>query len=111
MLNRLSHVAPRSRRLVLLQPAADQRDKSVEERDKRNKNDKKDSVACVRAALVLAATLAIALTGAIVRAQPPATGATPQPPTAGSGPNAARDEGIPVENQLVRARCGGCHKT
>ena len=34
-----------------------------------------------------------------------------QPPAAGGAAPAIRDEGIPVENDLVRSRCGGCHKS
>jgi quinohemoprotein amine dehydrogenase len=39
-------------------------------------------------------------------------GAQTGPPPAATPPaTPARDEGIPVQNELVRARCGSCHKT
>src|SRR5262245_12059198 len=46
--------------------------------------------------------LSIFLIASSARTQPPAP-ASPQTP--------ARDEGIPVQNDLVRARCGSCHRS
>ena len=36
--------------------------------------------------------------------------AAAQPPTAAPAATPAADEGIPVESELVRAKCGACHK-
>jgi quinohemoprotein amine dehydrogenase len=52
--------------------------------------------------VVVAAALFVSA-ASTVRAQPPAA--------AGRDAAVIRDEGIPVENDLVRSRCGGCHKS
>jgi quinohemoprotein amine dehydrogenase len=37
--------------------------------------------------------------------------AAAQPPPAAPAATPAQDEGIPVQSELVRSKCGGCHKT
>jgi len=53
--------------------------------------------------LVIAWSLAIVCVPASARAQ--------GPPRSSAADEAAVDEGIPIQSPLVRARCGGCHKS
>jgi quinohemoprotein amine dehydrogenase len=40
-----------------------------------------------------------------------AASAAAQQPPARKSPDAPADEGFPIQNELVRARCGGCHRS
>jgi quinohemoprotein amine dehydrogenase len=51
------------------------------------------------------ATAFLACGAAAAQAQPPA------PPAASASATAARDEGFPIDNDVVRSRCGGCHRS
>jgi quinohemoprotein amine dehydrogenase len=42
--------------------------------------------------------------------QPPAPQQSPAPPPAEASDNIPRDEGIPVSNDLVKRKCGTCHR-
>jgi quinohemoprotein amine dehydrogenase len=56
-------------------------------------------------------TVTAMLAGGSALAQTPATPATSPPGTGGDSVARALDAGIPVQSDLVRARCGGCHKS
>lgn len=75
----------------------------------------------LRPSHALASALPIALVSLVTCAIPRAAAAEAadqQPATqqasaqqSGPIPNVARDEGFPIENDLVRTRCGGCHRS
>jgi quinohemoprotein amine dehydrogenase len=56
---------------------------------------------------MIASLFVLALASASPAQTPPASPAQTPP----AAPDAAKDVGIPVQSELVRAKCGGCHRT